>query len=83
VLTVVLSGRVAGGAVVDTGLFVRMVSKRVVIDRDSNSKPPIDALLQAGVPDGLRRVGEQEMVGGGSLRFMNSVDPVGSPATLP
>ena len=37
---------------VDTGLFARVVGERAVIDRDINSKPLVDALLQAGVPGG-------------------------------
>jgi vancomycin permeability regulator SanA len=36
--------------VVDTGLIVRTIGDIIVIDRDNNSKPLFDALLQAGVP---------------------------------
>jgi hypothetical protein len=49
-LTVVSIGQVRGETVVDTGLIVRMIGDIIVIDRDNNSKPLVDALLQAGVP---------------------------------
>ena len=50
VLTIVSIGPVAGETVVDIGLIARVVDERVIIDRDVNNKPLIDALLQAGVP---------------------------------
>ncbi len=50
VLTVVSIGQVAGETVVDIGLIARVVEERVVIDRDVNNKPLVDALMQAGVP---------------------------------
>ena len=50
VLTVASIGHVAGETVVDIGLIARVVDGRVVIDRDVNNKPLVDALLQAGVP---------------------------------
>jgi len=50
VLTIVSIGPVAGETVVDIGLIARVVDERVIIDRDANNKPLIDALLQAGVP---------------------------------
>jgi hypothetical protein len=49
-LTVVSIGQVRGAIVVDTGLIVRMIGDIIVIDRDNNNKPLVDALLQAGVP---------------------------------
>lgn len=49
-VTVVSIGRVRGETVVDTGLIVRMIGDIIVIDRDNNNKPLVDALLQAGVP---------------------------------
>jgi len=50
VLTIVSIGPLAGETVVDIGLIARVVDERVIIDRDVNNKPLIDALLQAGVP---------------------------------
>jgi len=50
VLTIVSIGPLAGETVVDIGLIARVVDERVIIDRDANNKPLIDALLQAGVP---------------------------------
>ncbi len=49
-LTVVSIGQIRGETVVDSGLVVRLIGDRIVIDRDNNSKPLVDALLQAGVP---------------------------------
>lgn len=50
VLTVVSVGEVAGKTVVDTGLTTRVVGTHIVIDHDTNNKPLVDALVQAGVP---------------------------------
>jgi hypothetical protein len=50
VLAVISIGRVAGETVVDIGLIARVVDERIIIDRDVNNKPLVDALLQAGVP---------------------------------
>lgn len=36
--------------IVDTGLIVRVVSDPIIIERDVNDKPLVDALLQAHVP---------------------------------
>jgi hypothetical protein len=49
-LTVVSIGQVRGETLVDTGLIVRLLGDIIVIDRDNNSKPLVEALLQAGVP---------------------------------
>lgn len=49
-LTVVFIGNVRGRTVVDTGLVVRIQGEKVVIEHDTNSKPLVDALVQAGVP---------------------------------
>jgi hypothetical protein len=49
-LTVVSIGQVRGETLIDTGLIVRMIGDLIVIDRDNNSKPLVEALLQAGVP---------------------------------
>lgn len=35
---------------VDAGLIVRLVGERIIIERDVNDKPLVDALLQARVP---------------------------------
>ena len=48
VLTIVSIGRVAGKTVVDIGLIAHVVNQHVVIDRELNNKPLVDALLQAG-----------------------------------
>ena len=48
-LTVVSIGQVQGETVVDTGLIVRLIDDIIVIDRDNNNKPLVDALVQAGV----------------------------------
>ena len=50
VLTIVSIGPVAGETVVDIGLIARVVDERVIIYRDVNNKPLVEALLQAGVP---------------------------------
>jgi hypothetical protein len=44
-LTVVSIGQVRGETLVDTGLIVRMIGDIIVIDRDNNSKPLVEALL--------------------------------------
>jgi hypothetical protein len=49
-LTVVSIAQVRGDTVVDSGLIVRLIGEHIVIDRDNNSKPLVEALLQAGVP---------------------------------
>jgi hypothetical protein len=36
--------------VIDTGLLVRIVNGQVIILRDQNNKPLVEALMQAGVP---------------------------------
>jgi len=50
VFTVVYVSEQHGRTEVDTGLLVRIVNKRVIILRDQNNKPLVDALMQAGVP---------------------------------
>jgi uncharacterized protein (UPF0218 family) len=50
VFTVISVGDVAGKHVVDTGLVVRLEAGYVVIERDVNDKPLVDALLNAGIP---------------------------------
>jgi hypothetical protein len=34
----------------DTGLVVRIEGKYVIIEHDMNNKPPVDALVQVGIP---------------------------------
>jgi hypothetical protein len=43
-------GYVHGQRVVNTGLVVQLVDDTIIIDRDINNRPLVDALLQAGVP---------------------------------
>ncbi len=35
---------------VDTGLVARVAGDRIIVERDVNDKPLVDALVQAGVP---------------------------------
>jgi hypothetical protein len=34
----------------DAGLIVRVTDDRIIIERDMNNKPRVDALVQAGIP---------------------------------
>ena len=43
-------GYVQGKRVVNTGLVVQCINNKIIIDRDINNKPLVDALLQAGIP---------------------------------
>jgi XisI protein len=52
VFTIVSIGQVRGQHIVDTGLVVRLVNDKIVVERDVNDKPLVDALVQAGVPRG-------------------------------
>ena len=52
IFAVVSVGQVRGQHIVDTGLVVRLVNDRIVVERDVNDKPLVDALAQAGVPRG-------------------------------
>jgi hypothetical protein len=45
-------GHVRDQRIVDTGLVVRLIGEKVIIERDVNDKPLVDALLQAGIPRG-------------------------------
>ena len=49
VFTVVSVGQLPDKRIVDAGLIVRIMNDRIVIERDINDKPLVDALLQAGV----------------------------------
>ena len=48
--TVVSVGYLPDKRIVDAGLIVRMLENRIIIERDVNDKPLVDALLQADVP---------------------------------
>ncbi len=50
VFTVVSVGYLPDKRIVDAGLIVRLIGDRIVIERDVNDKPLVDALLQAQVP---------------------------------
>jgi hypothetical protein len=50
VFTVVSVGNLPDKRIVDAGLIVRVVGDRIIIERDMNDKPLVDALLQDGVP---------------------------------
>ena len=43
-------GMVQDKRVVNTGLVVQLANDKIIIDRDINNKPLVDALLQAGLP---------------------------------
>jgi len=49
VFTVVSVGKVHEERIVNTGLLVRLVHDQIIIERDINSKPLVDALVQAGI----------------------------------
>jgi hypothetical protein len=50
VFTVVSVGQLPDKRIVDAGLIVRLVADRIIVERDINDKPLVDALLQAGIP---------------------------------
>src|SRR4051794_30649203 len=43
-------GNVKDQRIVNIGLIVQFIDDVIIIDRDINNKPLVDALLQAGVP---------------------------------
>lgn len=49
VFTVISVGKVHGERIVNTALVVRLVHNQIIIERDINSKPLVDALVQAGI----------------------------------
>lgn len=49
VFAIVSIGHVRDRDIVDTGLLVRLVGERIIVERDVNDKPLVDALVQAGV----------------------------------
>jgi len=50
VFTIVSIGYLPDKRIVDAGLIVRAVGDRIIIERDVNVKPLVEALLQANVP---------------------------------
>ncbi len=48
--TVVFVLNLDGKRIVRTGLIVRYLNDRVLIEQDTNEPPLVDALVQAGVP---------------------------------
>src|SRR5258706_12686771 len=48
--TVVSIGQVRGKQIVDTGLAVRLIHDKIIIEHDINDKILLDALMQAGIP---------------------------------
>lgn len=50
VCAVVTIGEVRDKRIADAGLIARLVDDCIVIERDINDKPLVDALVQAGVP---------------------------------
>ena len=49
VWTVVAVGVVRGTRIADTSIVVQLRGERIVIERDVNDKPVVDALVQAGI----------------------------------
>ena len=43
-------GSIEGKRIINTGLVVQLSDDMVIIDRDINNKPLVDALVQAGIP---------------------------------
>jgi hypothetical protein len=48
--TVISVGYLPDKRIVDAGLIVRLVEDQIIIERDVNDKPLVDALLQANIP---------------------------------
>ena len=48
--TVVSVGYLPDKRIVDAGLIVRLVGTRIIIERDVNDKPLVEALLAANIP---------------------------------
>lgn len=48
--TVVSVGYLPEKRIVDAGLIVRLIGNRIVIERDENDKPLVEALLAANIP---------------------------------
>ena len=50
VWTVVAVGNVRGTRIADTSIVVQLIGDRIIVERDVNDKPVVNALLQAGIP---------------------------------
>ena len=50
VFAIVSVGHVRDGHIVDTGIVARVAGERIIIERDVNDRPLVDALVQDGVP---------------------------------
>src|SRR5947207_1417065 len=50
VYTVISVGYIKKQRFVDANLIVRLVADKIIIERDMNDKPLVDALIQAGIP---------------------------------
>jgi XisI protein len=50
VFTVVAVGTFQGERFATTGLIVRLLGDTIIVERDVNDKPLVDALVQEGVP---------------------------------
>ncbi|MEO8396956.1 MAG: element excision factor XisI family protein [Chloroflexota bacterium] len=50
IFTIISVGYIKGQRLVDANLITRLVDDKIIIERDMNDKPLVDALLQAGVP---------------------------------
>lgn len=50
VFAIVSIGHVRDRQIADTGLIVRLVGDSIVIERDINDKPLVEALVAAGIP---------------------------------
>ncbi|MCE7946349.1 MAG: hypothetical protein DYG88_02870 [Chloroflexi bacterium CFX4] len=48
--TVVVVSQIKDKHFSDTSLIVRIVGEHIIIERDQNDKPLVEALLQAGIP---------------------------------
>jgi hypothetical protein len=50
VFAIVDIAKFRGQHIAESGLIVRLINDKVIIEQDTNSKPLVDALLQAGIP---------------------------------
>ncbi|MBZ0285573.1 MAG: XisI protein [Anaerolineae bacterium] len=50
IFTVISVGQVREKRIVNTGLVVILEGDQIIIERDVNDKPLVDALIQAGIP---------------------------------
>ena len=50
VYTVISVGYIKKQRFVDANLIIRVMGDQIIVERDMNDKPLVDALLQAGIP---------------------------------